>query len=214
MEIIEEIYHKVVEGNISETENLVKEALNRGVESQDIMNDGFIRALDVVGEKFSTGEAFLTEMLTSAMAVKSGMEILKPLLVQSDMKSKGTVVAGTVAGDIHDIGKNMVCMMLEGAGFKVIDLGVDVSGENFLQAATENKADIVAMSALLSTTMGNMAEMVRLIKSAGLQHKVNVLVGGAPVTQSWADAIGADAAGFDAVDAVAKARQLVSEAYK
>ena len=209
MEIIEEIYHKVVEGNISETENLVKEALNRGVESQDIMNDGFIRALDVVGEKFSTGEAFLTEMLTSAMAVKSGMEILKPLLVQSDMKSKGTVVAGTVAGDIHDIGKNMVCMMLEGAGFKVIDLGVDVSGENFLQAATENKADIVAMSALLSTTMGNMAEMVRLIKSAGLQPKVNVLVGGAPVTQDFAQAIGADGYAPDAAQAVKKAKQII-----
>jgi len=209
MEIIEEIYHKVVEGNISETENLVKEALNRGVESQDIMNDGFIRALDVVGEKFSTGEAFLTEMLTSAMAVKSGMEILKPLLVQSDMKSKGTVVAGTVAGDIHDIGKNMVCMMLEGAGFKVIDLGVDVSGENFLQAATENKADIVAMSALLSTTMANMAATVRLIKSAGLQPKVNVLVGGAPVTQDFAQAIGADGYAPDAAQAVKKAKQII-----
>ena len=209
MEIIEEIYNKVVEGNISGTEALVKEALNKKIAAQNIMNDGFIRALNLVGEKFSAGEAFLTEMLTSAMAVKSGMEILKPLLVKSDIKSKGTVVAGTVAGDIHDIGKNMVCMMLEGAGFKVIDLGVDVSGEKFLQAAKENKADIVAISALLSTTMRNMAEMVRLIGSAGLEHKVNVLIGGAPVTQDFAQAIGADGYAPDAALAVKKAKELL-----
>jgi len=209
MEIIEEIYNKVVEGNISGTETLVKEALNKKIAAQNIMNDGFILALNLVGEKFSAGKAFLTEMLTSAMAVKSGMEILKPLLVKSDIKSKGTVVAGTVAGDIHDIGKNMVCMMLEGAGFKVIDLGVDVSGEKFLQAAKENKADIVAISALLSTTMRNMAEMVRLIGSAGLEHKVNVLIGGAPVTQDFAQAIGADGYAPDAALAVKKAKELL-----
>jgi 5-methyltetrahydrofolate--homocysteine methyltransferase len=210
MEIIEEIYNKVVEGNVSETESLVKEALNNKIAAQNIMNDGFIRALNLVGEEFSVGEAFLTEMLTSAMAVKSGMEILKPLLVKSDIKSKGTVVAGTVSGDIHDIGKNMVCMMLEGAGFNVIDLGVDVSGEKFLQAAKENKADIVAVSALLSTTMRNMAEMVRLIVSAGLEHKVNVLIGGAPVTQDFAQAIGADGYAPDAAQAVKIARELLN----
>ena len=210
MEIIEEIYNKVVEGNVSGTEALVKEALSKKIEVQNIMNDGFIRALNLVGEKFSTGEAFLTEMLTSAMSVKSGMEILKPLLVKSDIKSKGTVVAGTVAGDIHDIGKNMVCMMLEGAGFKVIDLGVDVSGEKFLQAAKENKADIVAISALLSTTMRNMAETVRLIGSAGLEHKVNVLIGGAPVTQDFVQAIGADGYAPDAAQAIKKAKELLN----
>jgi len=210
MEIIEEIYNKVVEGNVSETETLVKEALNKKIAAQNIMDDGFIRALNLVGEKFSTGEAFLTEMLTSAMSVKSGMEILKPLLVKSDIKSKGTVVAGTVAGDIHDIGKNMVCMMLEGAGFKVIDLGVDVSGEKFLQAAKENKADIVAISALLSTTMRNMAETVRLIGSAGLEHKVNVLIGGAPVTQDFVQAIGADGYAPDAAQAIKKAKELLN----
>lgn len=210
MEIVEEIYNKVVEGNVSETETLVKEALNKKIAAQNIMDDGFIRALNLVGEKFSTGEAFLTEMLTSAMSVKSGMEILKPLLVKSDIKSKGTVVAGTVAGDIHDIGKNMVCMMLEGAGFKVIDLGVDVSGEKFLQAAKENKADIVAISALLSTTMRNMAETVRLIGSAGLEHKVNVLIGGAPVTQDFVQAIGADGYAPDAAQAIKKAKELLN----
>jgi len=209
MEIIEEIYHKVVEGNVSETETLVKKALNKKVAAQNIMNDGFIRALNLVGEKFSAGEAFLTEMLTSAMSVKSGMELLKPLLAKSDIKSKGTVVAGTVAGDIHDIGKNMVCMMLEGAGFKVIDLGVDVSGEKFLQAAKENKADIMVISALLSTTMRNMAETVRLVSSAGLEHKVNVLIGGAPVTQDFAQAIGADGYAPDAAQAIKKARELL-----
>lgn len=209
MEIIEAIYNRVVEGNVSETEKLVEKALNEKAAAQNIMDNGFIRALDLVGEKFSTGEAFLTEMLTSAMSVKSGMEILKPLIAQSDIKSKGTVVAGTVAGDIHDIGKNMVCMMLEGAGFKVIDLGVDVSGEKFLQAAKENKADIVAMSALLSTTIASMAEMVRLIGSAGLEHKVNVLIGGAPVTQDFAQAIGADGYAPDAAQAVKKAKEIL-----
>jgi len=210
MEIIEAIYNKVVEGGVSETENLVKKALNKKVDAQNIMNNGFIRALNLVGEKFSTGEVFLTEMLTSAMSVKSGMEILKPLLAQSDIKSKGTVVAGTVAGDVHDIGKNMLCMMLEGAGFKVIDLGVDVSGEKFLQAAKENKADIVAMSALLSTTMVSMAEMIRLLDSAGLEHKVNVLIGGAPVTQDFAQAIGADGYAPDAAQAIKKAKELLN----
>jgi len=210
MEILGRIHDKVIEGDVAETENLVKKALNEKIETQKIMNEGFIRALDVVGERFSAGEAFLTEMLTSAMAVKLGMEILKPLLAQSETKSKGTVVAGTVAGDVHDIGKNMLCMMLEGAGFKVIDLGVDVYGEKFLQAVKENKADIVAMSALLSTTMVNMAEITRLIRSAGLEHRVSVLIGGAPVTQEFAQAIGADGYAPDAALAIKKARELVN----
>jgi 5-methyltetrahydrofolate--homocysteine methyltransferase len=209
MEILKEVYDRVIEGNIAETENLVKEALGRKVDAQKIMNGSFVRALDVVGEKFSAGEYFLPEMLTAAMAVKSGMEILKPLLSQSDAKLRGTVVAGTVAGDIHDIGKNMVCMMLEAAGFKVVDLGVDVPGEKFLQAVRDNQADIIAMSALLSTTMISIAKTIHLVHSAGLEPKVKIMVGGAPVTQDFAQAIGADGYASDAALAVKKAKELL-----
>lgn len=210
MEILERIHDRVIEGSVSEIENLVKAALNEKVGAQEIMNESFARALDLVGDKYSTGEFFLSEMLMSAMAVKSGMEILKPLLAQSDVKQKGTVVAGTVTGDIHDIGKNMVCMLLEGAGFKVIDLGVDVSGEKFLQAARDNQAEIVAISALLSTTMVNMAEIIHLMNSAELEPKVKVMVGGAPVTQDFAEAIRAHGYAPDAAQAVKKAKELLS----
>jgi len=210
MEILERIYYKVIEGSISETENLVRAALDEKVGAQKIMNESFAQALDLVGDKYSTGEFFLSEMLTSAMAVKSGMEILKPLLAQSDLKPKGTVVAGTVTGDVHDIGKNMVCMMLEGAGFKVIDLGVDVAGEKFLQAARDNQAEIVAISALLSTTMINIPEIIQLINSAELEPKVKVMVGGAPVTQDFAETIRAHGYAPDAAQAVKKAKELLS----
>ena len=209
MEILKRIYDSVIECDIPKTESLVKEALNKKATAQKIMSDSFVRALDVVGEKFSAGEFFLPEMLTAAMAVKSGMAILKPLLAQSGAKPKGTVVAGTVAGDIHDIGKNMVCMMLEGAGFKVVDLGVDVSGEKFLQAIRANQADIIAMSALLNTTMISMVKMIHLINSAGLGPKVKIMVGGASITQDFAQAIGADGYAPDAALAVRKAKELL-----
>jgi len=209
MEILKKIYDSVIECDIPKTESLVKEALNKKATAQKLMSDSFVRALDVVGEKFSAGEFFLPEMLTAAMAVKSGMAILKPLLAQSGAKPKGTVVAGTVAGDIHDIGKNMVCMMLEGAGFKVVDLGVDVSGEKFLQAIRANQADIIAMSALLNTTMISMVKTIHLINSAGLGPKVKIMVGGASITQDFAQAIGADGYAPDAALAVRKAKELL-----
>jgi 5-methyltetrahydrofolate--homocysteine methyltransferase len=165
--------------------------------------------LDVVGERFTTGELFLPEMLMAGMAVKAGMEILKPLLAGTGVQPKGTVVAGTVAGDIHDIGKNMVCMMMEGSGFKVVDVGVDVAAERFIETAKVNRADIVAMSALLSTTRAGMAGIIQKIRNSELNHKVKVMIGGAAVTQDFADGIGADGYATDAASATKKAKELL-----
>ena len=209
MEILEQIANEVIGGNIGEVESLTKEAIVQKVDVEKILNKGFVAGLDVVGEKYTAGELFLPEMLVAAMAVKAGMEILRPLLTQSMVKPKGTAVVGTVIGDIHDIGKNLVCMMLEGAGFKVVDLGADVSSEKFVDAAKINGADIIAMSALLSTTRANMEGMIRDIHVSELDHKVKVIVGGAPVTQAFADNIGADGYAADAGLAVKKAKELL-----
>ena len=209
MEIVKQIADKVIEGDIDEVKNLTKEAMEQKEDAQKIIDEGFIPGLDKVGEKYTAGEYFLPEMLVSGMAVKAGMEILKPLLTKSGVKPKGTMVAGTVEGDVHDIGKNMVCMMVEAAGFKVIDVGADVPAEKFINAAKENRADIIAMSALLSTTRQNMPKIIQAIRTSELNHKVKVMVGGAPVTQDFADSIGADGYAPDAGLAAKKARQLL-----
>ncbi len=174
-----------------------------------IIDEGFVPGLDVVGEKYTNGEYFLPEMLVAGMAVTAGMEILKPLLTKSGVKPKGVMVAGTVVGDMHDIGKNMVCLMSEAAGFRVIDMGSDVSAEMFIDAAKENRADIIAMSALLSTTRANMPGIIQAIRTSELGHKVKVMIGGAPVTQDFADAVGADGYAPDAGLAAKKAKQLL-----
>lgn len=210
MEIVKQIVGKVIEGNIAEVERLTKEAIEQKEDAQRIIDEGFAAGLDVVGEKFSAGEYFLSEMLVSGMAVTAGMEILKPLLTESSVKSKGTMVAGTVEGDMHDIGKNMVCMMVEAAGFRVIDVGEDVSAEKFINATKENRADIIAMSALLSTTRQNMLKIIQVIRTSDLGHKVKVMVGGAPVTQDFADSIGADGYAPDAGLAAKKVRELLA----
>lgn len=209
MKILKQISDGIIEGKIEEVKDLTQKAIKQKVDIQKIINDGFVHGLDVVGEKYTAGEFFLPEMLVSAMAVAAGMELLKPLLSKSSIEPKGTVVAGTVEGDIHDIGKNIVCMMLEGAGFKVIDLGVDLPAEKFINAAKGNKADIIAMSALLSTTRANMKDIIQAIRASELSYKVKVMVGGAPVTQDFADAIGADGYAPDAGLAVKKARELL-----
>lgn len=209
MEILRQIVDKVIEGNIDEIKKLTKEATGLKLSPQKIIYEGFIPGLNIVGEKYSVGEIFLPEMLVSAIAVSEGMNILKPLLVESDMKIKGTVVAGTVVGDIHDIGKNIVCMLMEGNGFKVIDLGVDVPAERYVEAAKKNKAEIIAMSALLSTTRVNMKGIIEEIRSSDLSHKVKIMVGGAPLTQDFADSIGADGYAPDAVQAVGRAEELI-----
>ena len=209
MEILKRISDRVIEGNVAEAESLTKEAVEQKVDAQKIMNEGFIAGLDVVGEKYTTGEYFLPEMLVSGMAVKAGMEILRPLLTKSDIKPKGIIVAGTVEGDMHDIGKNIVCMMSEGSGFKVIDVGADVPADRFINAAKENKADIIAMSALLSTTRANMPSIIQAIRNSELNYKVKVMVGGAALTQDFADSIGADGYAPDAASAASKAKGIL-----
>jgi 5-methyltetrahydrofolate--homocysteine methyltransferase len=209
VEVIKQIRAKVIKGNITDVENLTQEAINSKLDPEKIMNEGFIPALDVVGEKYITGEFFLPEMLMSGMAVKAGMGILRPLLARTRVEPKGIAVVGTVMGDTHDIGKNIVCMMMEGSGFKVIDLGTDVSAEKFINAAKENRADIIGISALLSTTRAGMRSVIVDIRASELKHNVRIMVGGAPVTQDFADAIGADGYAPDAGLAVKKARELL-----
>src|SRR5690606_9350212 len=172
--------------------------------------EGMIAAMTEVGRLFEEGEYYVPEMLVAARAMKEGLSILKPHLVEADVKSQGTVIAGTVKGDLHDIGKNLVCTMLEGAGFEVIDLGTDVSPEQFVEQLKERKADLVAMSALLTTTMPGMRATIEAIEQAGLRDKVKIMVGGAPLTESYAREISADGYAPDASRAVALARSLVT----
>ena len=209
MDLTMQISARVIEGNIADVKDLTKQALGHRIDVQKIIEEGFTPGLDIVGEKYTAGEIFLPEMLVAGMAVQAGMEILRPLLTKSGVRSKGTIVAGTVEGDVHDIGKNIVCMMCEGAGFKVIDLGTDVPAAKFIDVAKANQADIIAMSALLSTTRANMEGMIQKIRASELNRKVKVMVGGAPVTQAFADSIGANGYAPDAGLAVKKAKELV-----
>jgi len=172
------------------------------------LNDGMVRAMGEVGRLFEEGEYFVPEMLISARAMKTSLEQLKPHLVQSNIASSGKVIAGTVKGDLHDIGKNLVCMMLEGAAYEVIDLGTDVSPDQFIEAAKTSGANLVVMSALLTTTMVNMRTTVDAFKEAGIRDRVKILVGGAPVTENFAHEIGADGYAADASRAVSLARRL------
>ncbi len=174
---------------------------------ETILNDGLISAMDEVGEKFSAGELFVPEMLMAAQAMKAGLELLKPHLGEGGGQSKGTVVIGTVKGDLHDIGKNLVSMMMEGAGFDVVDLGVDVESEAFVKSAAEKNADVIALSALLTTTMPAMESTVKAVKEAGMSTQT--IIGGAPVTQAFADQIGADGYSADAPGAVKLIKELV-----
>lgn len=186
----------------------VKTALTSGISMDDILNKGLIEAMDVVGAQFSRGEVFVPEMLQAAKAMQAGLEILKPHLAGDAMTKKGTVIIGTVKGDLHDIGKNLVSMMVEGAGFQVIDLGVDVDIEKFVKEAHSHKADVVCLSALLTTTMPVMAKTIEAFKEAGL--KVKIIVGGAPVTDAYARQIGADGFSDNAPGAVELIRKLVA----
>ena len=188
----------------------VQEALDEGVDATELLN-GMIGAMDVVGEKFKRNEIFVPEMLIAAKAMKAGVEVLKPLLADEGAEDLGTVVIGTVYGDLHDIGKNLVAMMIESAGFTVIDLGVDVPVENFVNSVTENEnVKIVAVSALLTTTMPAMKETVEALNAAPYRKDIKVMVGGAPITQEFADEIGADCFTVDAASAAQAAKALVA----
>ncbi len=204
---IQDIKDAVLSFNGAKVEELVKAEASAGTDLDAILNDGLIGALDEVGQKFSQGLLFVPEMMMAAKAMKSGLGELKPLLSDDAADGKGTVVIGTVKGDQHDIGKNLVSMMLEAGGFNVVDLGVDVDVDRFVREAQKSEAKVVALSALLTTTMPAMAETVKAIKEAGLTAKT--IIGGAPVSQAYAENIGADGYGEDAPGAVALARKFV-----
>jgi 5-methyltetrahydrofolate--homocysteine methyltransferase len=203
------LYNAILEGDVAATQAGVQAALDAGLEPGEILADGMIAAMKEVGRLFEEGEYFVPEMLIAARAMQAGMVLLKPRLLSSDVKSAGRVAIGTIKGDLHDIGKNLVALMLEGAGFEIIDLGVDVAPEKFIEAISTGGADIVAFSALLTTTMSNMKNTIDAIQQAGLRNKVKIIIGGAPVTQAYADQIGADGFAPDASRAVSLAQSLV-----
>lgn len=205
---IEKIREAVIEGNRNEAVVLVQQALDDGLSADKILHDGLIDAMREVGELFEAGEFFVPEMLIAARAMSGALELLKPRLVEQGVEPLGRVAIGTVKGDLHDIGKSLVAMMLEGAGFEITDLGTDVPPEKFIDAV-QSGAQIVAMSALLTTTMPNMKSTIDAIKQAGLRDHTTILIGGAPVTQAFADEIGADGYAPDASSAVRKARVLL-----
>jgi methylmalonyl-CoA mutase cobalamin-binding domain/chain len=208
----EALKEAVIKGRMDEAVAEAEQALAGGEGVAAIIDQGLIAAMDVVGERFAGGQVFVPQMLRSAKVMQRCMELLKPRFRAGEATSRGTVVIGTVQGDLHDIGKNLVAMMMEGAGFAIVDLGVDVTPERFVEAAREEKADIVAMSALLSTTMPAMKKTIGALAGAGLGESVRVMVGGAPVTGAYAAEIGAHAYAPEAGTAVARARELLGVA--
>jgi corrinoid protein of di/trimethylamine methyltransferase len=210
-DILETIKGMVIDGKFNDIEGEVQRAVDAGTDLNLLINDALISAMDIVGKKFADGVIYVPEMLVSATTMKRGLDIIKPLLQSGETQNRGTIVMGTVKGDLHDIGKNLVTMMMEGAGFKIIDLGVDVKIENLIETLKKEKADILGLSALLTTTMPEMQKVIEVIEEAGLRDQVKVIVGGAPIDQAFADKIGADGFGKDAVEAVQLARKLMSE---
>ncbi|RPH57513.1 MAG: cobalamin-binding protein [Chloroflexi bacterium] len=209
METIKAIYQAVYEGDALAAKEGVEAALQAGLPVDKIMQEGLIDAMSEVGRQFECGEFFVPEMLIAARAMQAGLEPLRPLLAQSGVKSAGRVAIGTIKGDLHDIGKNLVAMMLEGAGFEIIDLGTDVTPEKFVETVRQQKPQLVAMSALLTTTMSNMGHTIQALKDAGVREQVKVIIGGAPVTQEYANQIGADGFAPDASAAARLAKSLV-----
>jgi 5-methyltetrahydrofolate--homocysteine methyltransferase len=203
------IYNNVIEGAASNVEAGVREALAAGINADVILKNALIAAMGEVGVRYEEGDMFVPEMLIAARAMQAGLTLLKPHLVGGKAESAGKVAIGTVKGDLHDIGKNLVAMMLEGAGFEIMDLGVDVEPQAFVDAALEG-AQIIGMSALLTTTMSNMGVTIEALKAAGLRDKVKVMVGGAPVTEEFANRIGADGFAADAPSATRIARELLA----
>ncbi|MFN2185248.1 MAG: corrinoid protein [Anaerolineae bacterium] len=206
---IESIYQAVMEGDADEAASQVQAGLDAGIAASDILNKGCIAAMAEVGQLFEEGEMFVPEMLIAARAMQAAMLVLKPHLAEGEIVSSGTVVIGTVNGDLHDIGKNLVGMMMEGAGFEIVDLGTDVKPDEFVEAVRQHNADVVGMSALLTTTMPSMKATVAALTEAGLRDRVKVLIGGAPVTQAFADQIGADGFAPDASSATRVAKRLL-----
>ena len=207
-EVLEKISEMLQKGKRKDVAKLCQQAIDEGLEPNVILTQGLLAGMDVVGAKFKANEIFVPQVLVSARAMKAGSEVLKPHLSEEGASGRGKIVMGTVQGDLHDIGKNLVIMMFEGKGFDVVDLGVDVAPEKFVQAAIDENADIIGMSALLTTTMPMMG--IKAAEEAGIRDKVKIMVGGAPVTQEFADSIGADAYTEDAPSAAEKAVEFVS----
>jgi len=212
MELLEQLSEALQQGNHERTADLTRQAMEQQTPAASILDDGLIAGMDVVGDRFRRHEIFLPEVLMAAKAMYSGLELLKPLLIKDGIPSQGKVVIGSVQGDTHDIGKNLVGIMLTGAGFEVIDLGNDVPPERFVETASAEGAPVIGMSALLTTTMSVMRKVVELTRERGLSDQVKIIVGGAPVSQQFADEIGADSYGFDAANAVDRIKTLVGTA--
>lgn len=209
MAILDDISEQLQKGKKKKVVELCQQALDEGMTAGEILNNGLLAGMDIVGAKFKANEIFVPQVLVAARAMNAGAELLKPHLQAGEATNAGKVCMGTVKGDLHDIGKNLVIMMFEGKGFEVIDLGVDVAPETFIQTAIDENCDIIACSALLTTTMPIMADVVKGAEEAGIRDKVKIMIGGAPVTQDFCDQIGADAFTQDATSAAEKALELV-----
>jgi 5-methyltetrahydrofolate--homocysteine methyltransferase len=207
----EEMANGIISGAVERVTELTRQAISEGVEPTEIISQGLIKGMNVVGTRFKAGDMYVPEVMMAARAMKSGMELVKPLIAEGDIPSAGTVLLGTVAGDLHDIGKNLVGMMMESAGLNVINMGVDIAPETFAQAVAEHKPDIVALSALLTTTMLAMKETIEVLQEEGLRDLVKVIIGGAPVTNDFAVEIGADGWAPDAASAKDLALELIQK---
>lgn len=214
MDILNDLRQSVIDGDMTLTQERVAMAIAQNMPAKKILKEGLISAMTEVGRLFEAGEFFIPEMLISARAMKSGLTLLRPHLIAANVRAVGKVIIGTVQGDLHDIGKNLVGMMLEGAGFEVIDLGVDVPSEKYIQAVREHHPDLVACSALLTTTMMRMKDLILSLEEAGLRSQVKMMVGGAPLTEGFARDIGADLFAPDAASAASRAKDLIFELKK
>lgn len=209
MTIFEKIADEIQKGNSEAVEALVNDAISQEIPADTIMDDGLVQGMNIVSEKFRNNECFIPEVLVSAKAMTIGLGILKPLLAEKNVKPLGRAVIGTIQGDLHDIGKNIVGMLLQGAGFEIIDLGADVHVDRFVESAKAENADLVGISALLTTTMINMKTVIDRLQKAGIRDRVKVIIGGAPVTQAYANQIGADGYATDAATGVDVAKKLL-----
>lgn len=210
MSLLEEISASLQKGDDNEVAELTKRAIAESIDPKEILDDGLVSAMDIIGKKFREHEIFLPEVLLAARAMYAGMDLLKPLFLKDGMPNIGKVVIGTVQGDLHDIGKNLVGIMLKGAGFEIFDLGKDVPPEDFVDTAEREGADVIGMSTLLTTTTPMMTRVIELLKERGLEENISTIVGGAPVSLELAQEIGATAYGYDAANAVEKVKELVS----
>jgi len=212
MDLLKQLSEALQQGDHQRVAELTRQAIDQQAPAASILDDGLIAGMDVVGDRFRRHEIFLPEVLMAAKAMYSGLELLKPLLIEDGIPSQGKVVIGSVQGDLHDIGKNLVGIMLTGAGFEVIDLGSDVAPERFVETASAEGAPVIGMSALLTTTMSVMKKVVELARERGLSDRVKIIVGGAPVSKQFAEEIGADSYGFDAANAVDRVKALIGTA--